>query len=158
MKRALWLSAGTAVALVSACGGGRATELRTADYPVGTRWNATLATPASMVGVAQIGGNAWMAPGGSPEETRVEIAIENAVPGGRHPWHVHLGQCGDDRGILGPADRYGVLQVGGNGKASRSVTLPIATPTAGQYLVSVHASPENLRTVIACGNLSPPVR
>jgi hypothetical protein len=157
MQRALWVSVGLGI-LGGACGGGRATELRTSEYPAGTRWSATLATPANMVGAGQIGGTAWMASAGSPEETRVEISLLNAIPGGRHPWHVHRGQCGNDRGILGPAEDYGLLEIGGNGKATKAVTLPVATPTAGQYMVNVHAAPENLGTIVACGNLSPPVR
>jgi hypothetical protein len=158
MRRRLQWSLALAAGLVGACGGQRATELRTTEYPMGTRWNTTLATPAAMVGAAQVNGSAWMAQGGNEEQTRAEIAIENAIPGGRHPWHVHQGQCGDDRGILGPADRYGLLEVGGNGKATQSATLPVPVPRAGQYMVNVHASPENLGTIVACGNLSPPVR
>ncbi len=153
--------AGTVVAITIAtgCSGGRATELRTADYPVGSRWNATLASPAQMVGVVQVRGNAWMAPGNDPEETRVDIAIQNAIPGGRYPWHVHQGHCGSGPGaILGPTDRYGVLEVGGDGKASRSVTLPTRLPQHGDYMVDVHASSRNLGTIISCGNLAPPVR
>ncbi len=158
MRRAIRWSTLTAVALLAACGGQRATELRTTEYPVGARWNARLATPAAMVGVAQVEGSGWMAPVADGEQTRAEITLENAIPGGRHPWHVHLGRCGDDRGILGPADRYGVLEVGGNGKAAQSVTLPVPFPRSGQYMVNVHASAENLGTIVACGNLSPPVR
>jgi hypothetical protein len=42
--------------------------------------------------------------------------------------------------------------------ASRSVDLVWPTPESGRYMVQVHASPANLQTVIACGNLAPPVR
>lgn len=91
----------TVLALTAvACGGRRATELRTSEYPIGTRWNATLASPA-------------------------------AIPGGRYPWHVHRGQCGSSGDILGPADSYGILQVGKDGQASRWVTLPLPGPEPG---------------------------
>jgi hypothetical protein len=155
-----WRLAATSVALAmaAACGGGRATELRTTDYPIGTRWNARLASPAGMIGVVQVIGTAWMAQGNSPDETRVHIAIQNAIPGGQHPWHIHRGRCGSSDEILGPSDRYGVLDVGDDGKASRSVTLPERLPRSGNYIVDVHASPENIGTIISCGNLAPPVR
>jgi hypothetical protein len=141
-----------------ACGGRRATELRTSEYPVGTRWNASLAAPAAMVGVVQVGGRAWMAPGADSGETRVSIAIRNAIPGARYPWHVHRGQCGSPGNVLGPADAYGILQVGKNGQASRSVTLPLPVPKDGPHMVDVHASASNPGTIVSCGNLAPPVR
>lgn len=151
-------SLGVVALLATACGGRRATEIRTTEYPVGSRWNATLATPAGLAGAAQIRGNAWMAEGHDSAETRVHVEVENATPGGQHPWHVHRGHCGTDQGILGPAERYGILEVGGDGKASREVTLPVALPRSGSYMVNVHASPQNLGTIVACGNLSPPTR
>ena len=43
---------------------------------------------------------------GEATKTRAVVSIQNAVPGGEHLWHVHLGQCGDDRGIFGPADAW----------------------------------------------------
>lgn len=158
MRPEIVFAAGMAVLGASACGGGRAAEIRTSEYPAGERWTASLATPAAMVGATQMSGTAWMAQGNDPAQTHVEISIENAVPGGRHPWHVHRGTCGNDQGILGPPERYGVLEVGGDGTASRAVTLPVALPSTGSYMVNVHASEANLRTIVSCGNLAPPVR
>lgn len=157
MNRQLPLITVVAITAVG-CGGRRATELRTSEYPVGARWNASLATPAAMVGVVQVGGPAWMAPGADSEETRAHIDIRNAIPGARYPWHVHRGHCGSGGDILGPADGYGVLEVGKDGQASRSVTLPVAMPRTGDYMVDVHAAANNLGTIISCGNLAPPVR
>jgi hypothetical protein len=141
-----------------ACGGGHPAELRTQEYPIGSRWNARLASPAGMVGVLQVTGTAWMAEGKNPDETRAVIAIQNAVPGSRYPWHIHQGRCGSAGGVLGPADQYGVLEVEDDGKASRSVTLPGAPPANGNYLVDVHAALQNPATIVSCGNLAPPVR
>jgi hypothetical protein len=138
----------------SACSKNPSTELSTQAYPVGERWNATLGTPTELAGVAQLRGNAWMAHAGN--ETRVQINIQNATPGGRHPWHVHQGECGSDRGVLGPADRYGILEVNNEGRASRTITLPIGLPATGMYMVNVHASAENPGTIVACGNLAAP--
>ena len=68
--------------------------------PVGSRWNATLSTPADLSGALQVRGTAWMAPAGA-NRTRVYISVANAAPGGVHPWHVHHGDAhtyvvGDD--------------------------------------------------------------
>jgi hypothetical protein len=30
-------------------------------------------------------------------------------------------------------------------------------PTSGQYYINVHASANNMATIIACGNLAPPM-
>lgn len=149
----------TAVLIVAGCGGGRQVEIDPNRERVGSRWNAILATPAQLAGAVQVKGSGWMA--GVEDDTTETLAfasIENAVPGGEHPWHVHLGQCGNDRGVLGPADAYEPLQVGGNGRAESTARLPIPAPVSGQYFVNVHASRNNMGTIIACGNMAPPSR
>jgi hypothetical protein len=88
------------------------------------------------------------------DNTRVEISISNAIPGGVHPWHVHRGQCGNDQGIFGPADAYKPLRVNDDGRASAVAKLPMPLPKTGNYFVSVHASTASPETVIACGNLA----
>jgi hypothetical protein len=143
----------------AACGGGKKVEIDPDRELVGTRWNAVLSTPANLAGAVQVKGSGWMAgEKGDTTKTRAFVSIQNAVPGGEHPWHVHLGRCGEDRGILGPADAYGPLQVGSNGQAQESAVLALPVPVAGQYFVNVHASRNNLKTIIACGNLAPPSR
>lgn len=145
---------------LSACGGGgRAVEINPQDAVVGTRWNATIATPAGLVGASQVRGVGWMGQrDGDPDRTRASVSVENAVPGGRHPWHIHVGQCGSNGGILGPPDAYRPLDVGGNGRAESTAELSLPLPASGQYYVNVHASPNNMGTIIACGNLAPPTR
>lgn len=145
---------------LGACGGGsRAVQINPQDQVIGTRWNATLSTPAALAGATQVKGTGWMAADerGEPR-TRAHVEIANAVPGGEHPWHVHLGQCGNDQGILGSADAYRPLRVGGDGTAQEEAELNIPVPRSGQYHINVHASPNNMATIIACGNLAPPTR
>ena len=152
----------TAALMVSAMAlgcGGRSVQIDPDAKPVVGQWNATLSTPAGLAGALQVRGTGSMgARDNDPTQTEAHVAIENSAPGGRHPWHVHVGQCGSDRGILGPADAYPILKVGGNGKADATAKLPIALPLAGQYFVNVHASPTNMGTIVACGNLAPPAR
>jgi hypothetical protein len=59
---------------------------------------------------------------------------------------------------VGSADAYRSLEVDKAGKASATAVLALPLPRTGQYLVNVHASANNLGTIIACGNLAPPVR
>ncbi|HKV50590.1 MAG TPA: hypothetical protein VJO52_05250 [Gemmatimonadaceae bacterium] len=132
----------------------KAVELKSTAIPLSSRWTATLATPPALHGALQVQGSAWMA--AKDNKTVVSVQISNAAPGGMHPWHVHMGTCGNDAGILGPPGSYGTLKVDGDGKAAARVEVPIQAPTSGQYFVNIHASPTNLGTIIACGNLAPP--
>ena len=143
---------------VGACGG-KNVEIDPESEMVGTRWNATLATPTQLAGAVQVKGTGWMTGDkGDTTKTRAFVAIQNAVPGGEHPWHVHLGQCGNDRGIFGAVGAYQPLRVGSDGQAQESAVLQVPVPVAGQYFINVHASRNNMGTIIACGNLAPPGR
>ena len=132
-------------------------EVSDGDANLNTRWHASLASPGSLAGVVQMNGVATMVPdedGG----TGVSLVLENATAGGVHPWQVHQGQCGADEGVLGPADAYPPIEVGDDGHASASATLPLRIPATGRYFVSVQASSANPTLVVACGNLAAPTR
>jgi hypothetical protein len=148
-----------AIALAG-CGGRRAVEINPQEEMASaSRWNATLATPAEMAGATQIRGRGWM--GADPKDsakTEASVAITNAAPGGVHPWHVHIGRCGADQGILGPPEAYEPLKVNKQGRADATAELQLPVPRSGEYFVNVHASASNMKTIIACGNLAPPVR
>ncbi|HEX6533698.1 MAG TPA: hypothetical protein VF041_03820 [Gemmatimonadaceae bacterium] len=138
----------------------RAVEISSGEGEVAysSRWNATLATPSDLAGALQVKGSAWMAPSSDGNGTRVHVSISNAAPGGVHPWMVHQGRCGDDRGVVGQASDYQPLRVSAEGTASQDAILSIPEPKTGEYFVNVHASASNMGTSIACGNLAPPVR
>jgi hypothetical protein len=134
-----------------------AVEVSAGDANLNTRWHATLASPRSLAGAVQMSGEATMAP--APDgRTAVTLALANATAGGVHPWQVHVGQCGADQGVLGGAAAYTPLEVGDDGRASATATLPVQTPVTGPFFVSVQASSGNAATVVACGNLAPPAR
>ena len=158
MRRTVVAGCLAAVFTVAGCGH-RAVEISPNAQPIGKRWNATLATPAGLAGAIQVAGSGWMGSDPKdPQQTLAHVEIMNAAPGGRHPWHIHRGQCGADEGVLGPADAYSVLKVGGDGKADGDAKLPMPLPVAGQYFVNVHASAGNMSTIVACGNLAPPAQ
>ena len=144
--------------LLAACGGHRPVEIDPQQQAAGSRWNATLATPAALSGAMNLRGRGWWASEqGNASRSRAQVDIANAVPGGDHPWHVHQGQCGSNGPIVGPATSYRSLEVNGDGKATATADLPVAMPTSGQYYINVHASANNMATIIACGNLAPPM-
>jgi hypothetical protein len=143
----------------TSCGGRKAVEINPNTVPLANRWNGTLTTPAELSGVVDMRGSAWMGPDDkNADRTRAGVDVYNAVPGGVHPWHVHRGRCGADQGVMGPAEEYPLLKVGQNGRASAEAQLSVPSPRTGEYSVNVHASPKNMRTIVACGNLAPPAR
>lgn len=145
---------------VTSCGGGRqAVEIDPSTQPVQNRWNGTVASPPELAGVASIRGSGWMGPDEkNAERTRAHAGLSNAVPGAVHPWHVHRGRCGADQGIFGQPDAYKPLRVDDDGRASSEAELSVPTPRTGEFFVNVHASANNMRTIVACGNLAPPAR
>jgi hypothetical protein len=145
---------------LAACGSSkRPVEINPQAQVVTTRWNATLATPPALAGAMQVKGTGWMGVDpGDPNKARAHVSITNAVPGGEHPWHVHIGRCGQDQGIFGPAEAYRPLKIGSEGSAESDAEIGAAAPTSGEYFINVHASQDNMKTIIACGNLAPPVR
>ena len=159
------MRANTAVSLIvsafvlGSCGGRRPVEINADTQPVATRWNAVLSTRPGLAGIVDGHGQAWMgADPKDPSQSQAHVDVSNAVPGAKHPWHVHRGQCGSDQGIFGPADGYKSLKVESDGKASSTAVLPIPLPKNGDYFVNVHASASNMKTIVACGNLAPPAR
>jgi hypothetical protein len=86
-------------------------------------------------------------------KTTVAVNIANAMAGQRLPWHVHEGKCDNDMGIIGGASSYPIITVGNDGRASSNVVLSLQLDEAKDYFVNVHASPTNLQTIVACGDL-----
>ena len=130
-------------------------EIKPQDIPVGERWNATLATPSGLAGAVQVRGTGYLArdPSGS---AKAVIHISNATPGGTHPWSVRVGHCGTENPVLGDPSAYPNLKIDKDGTAQGGALLSDPFPTSGQYSLEVRASPTNMATVIACGNLAPP--
>lgn len=128
------------------------------DANVNARWNATLVTPATLAGAVQVNGTATMQPGPNTENTDFYLRVANATAGSLHPWQVHYGQCGSDRGVFGDAGAYRAMKIGDDGRGETGATIAERTPSSGDYHVIVYASAANPDMVVACGNLAPPAR
>ena len=89
------------------------------------------------------------------EGTTATIRLQGASSGSRHPWHIHRGTCGSNGPIVGPATAYPLLMVGSDGRATATATigLDIGVGDDDAYYVNVHASPQNLGTIVSCGQL-----
>lgn len=127
------------------------------DLP-GNRWQGTVSSPPTLEGVVEMTGTAWMAEGEESDNTTVvQVAIQNATPGGVHPWEARRGRCGSSWGVLGDSTAYERLEVSNQGRASASATVNEPFPETGEYSVAILASPSNRELVVACANLAPPV-
>ncbi len=71
-----------------------------------------------------------------------------------HPWHIHAGTCGSGGAIVGDPAAYPPLQVGADGSATAAATITPALEAGQEYYVNVHASPEDLGTIVACAQLA----
>jgi hypothetical protein len=136
-------------------------EVDTGDVVLDSRWIATLAPvtttkdSAAITGAAAVslGGRASMIPSTSTE-TRAMLSLFGAEPGSTHAWHIHLGSCGNDRGIIGSPELYTAVVAGTDGRGDVTVTLPFTTPNAGEFYVDVHASQSSASRVAACAPLA----
>ena len=85
--------------------------------------------------------------------SKVNVHITGAMNGSVHPWHVHRGTCGNDKGIVGGANEYEALTVGADGTAHGEENVPVALGEDETYFINIHKSPSDLATIVACGVL-----
>ncbi len=86
-------------------------------------------------------------------QTATAVSIAGAPDRGVHPWHIHAGSCGSDGPIVGDAGAYPALSVGSDGTADESAQLDVELMSDADYYVNIHASPNDLGTIVACGRL-----
>ncbi|MHB8816039.1 MAG: hypothetical protein ACYDAE_22645 [Steroidobacteraceae bacterium] len=133
-----------------------AVQMSTTNVTLNSSWHARIASPSELAGAVQMNGSASMAPGVKRGTTEVVMTLGNTSPGGVHPWAIHRGQCGADKGVFGAQEDYPPLRVGTDGTGSSRATVALDTPDGGDYFVSVQASPANYDLTVACGNLAAP--
>lgn len=111
-------------------------------------WNAIL----NPVGGSGVSGTATAQD--MDNATHATINISGARAGAVHPWHIHEGTCGDAGApVVGAASAYPPLNVGSGGTATAQAHVMVELNEARDYIVNVHASPSDLATIIACGDL-----
>ena len=91
----------------------------------------------------------------TPGQQTVELQVSGATPGATYPWHIHSGSCADGMTpVVGTPSLYTALGTSGDGTASLTTNLPITLDVNQRYHVNVHASPTNMGTIVACGDLT----
>ena len=140
----------------------RQVEVETGDVVLDSRWVATLAPvtvtrdSAAITGgtTVNLGGRGSMMRGNSTVETRAMLSLFGAAPGSTHAWHIHLGTCGNDRGIIGSPELYTPVVIGNDGRGDMNVTLPFTTPNSGEFYVDVHDTQSSASRIVACAPLT----
>jgi hypothetical protein len=106
------------------------------------------------------GGRSWDASGvtgtatlaADGDQTVVALVVRGAA--GTHPDHIHRGRCADPEPnplyplsdvVLNPADR--------EGRSTTRVDVSLRELLAGEYLILVHESAQNLNVYLACGDI-----
>ena len=85
----------------------------------------------------------------------VNIQVSGGTPGATYPWHIHSGTCADTNApIVGNMQMYPALGTSGDGTASLMTTVPVTLSGDQRYHINVHASPTNMGTYVACGDLT----
>lgn len=117
----------------------------------GMKWTATL---QSMSG-SSVAGTASLAPSSDGKASVATISLTGGKAGSAYPWHIHKGKCGNNSaGLFGSGSAYKPVKVGGDGAGTSTADIKMAPPSSGDYHVNVHASATDMKTIVACGDLS----
>jgi len=92
-------------------------------------------------------GTAKLTPQG--DKTKVEISLRGEPKGVPQPAHIHEGTCAQ----LDPKPKYGLENVV-NGKSTTVVPASLDSILSGKTAINVHKSGEDLKTYVACGNIT----
>lgn len=85
----------------------------------------------------------------------VQLQISGGTPGATYPWHIHSGRCADGMTpVVGNPSLYTALGTSGDGTASLTANIPATLDANQRYHVNVHASPTDMGTIVACGDLT----
>jgi len=133
-------------------------EVSAAEVGEGGRWSAAISPPPALAGKLAINGWAAMVPDSSGLGTLVTLSLADASAGTVERWSVNSGRCGADEGVFGPAGAYRPIRIDEHGRATASARVPLRTPAAGQYFVSVRAAGPAGEVTVACGDLMGPTK
>jgi uncharacterized surface protein with fasciclin (FAS1) repeats len=103
--------------------------------------------PLAAVGNSGVSGTATLDRIGT--NTLVTLNLRGTPAGGNHPAHIHMGDCEPMGGIAYPLTNVD----GSSGMSSTLVDTPLDTLLEGNFALRVHLAPDQLSTVVACGEV-----
>lgn len=143
LRRVLTVAATAAVLGVSGCGGD---DQEPATSPEATTAEQEAVTvELSEQSDSGQSGQATLTP--QEGQTRVAIELDNP-PSVPQPVHIHEGTCDD----LNPAPEYPLENLT-DGTSETVVDVPLADLQEGEFAINAHASPDDLETYVACGDI-----
>ncbi|MDZ7704814.1 MAG: fasciclin domain-containing protein [Trueperaceae bacterium] len=83
------------------------------------------------------------------DQTVVVLSLRGTPQGGDHPAHFHVGDCGEGGSVVIPLENVN----GSSGFSVSTVDASYDTIVGGDHAVKVHLSPENIATIVACGEV-----
>ena len=92
-------------------------------------------------------GTARLTPEG--DGTKVEISLKGAPKGTPQPAHIHEGTCAK----LDPKPKQGLENVV-DGKSTTTVPVKLEELMKGRNAINVHKSTDDIKTYVACGNIT----
>ncbi|MGZ9193056.1 MAG: hypothetical protein ACXW65_12425 [Gemmatirosa sp.] len=87
-------------------------------------------------------------------QSTITINLNGLTAGRTHAWRVFEGKCGSAGAMFGGAGFYPDFTVSDNGTGQASARLAMALDEAKDYNVRIYATPGDMNTVAACGDLS----
>ncbi len=87
-------------------------------------------------------------------QSTITINLNGLTPNATHAWRVFEGKCGGAGPMFGSAGFYPDFTVSGTGTAQASAKLSMPLDEAKSYNVRIYATPGDMNTVAACGDLS----
>ncbi len=103
--------------------------------------------PIAAVGGSGVSGTATLDRVGS--QTLVTVNLQGTPAGGDHPAHIHVGDCEPMGGVAYPLTNVD----GTTGASSTVLDVSLTTLLEGNFALRVHLAPDQISTVVACGEL-----
>lgn len=99
--------------------------------------------------VAGIGADGVVVIKGNRKRSTVSVLLRNTPEGGVHPMHFHTGDCGSGGDVVIPLNNLD----GTTGTSRTIVQVPYGVIVGGDHYLNVHLAPDDLGTIVACGEV-----
>jgi uncharacterized surface protein with fasciclin (FAS1) repeats len=86
---------------------------------------------------------------GDTRNSTVTVLVQGSPAGGKHPMHIHAGNCGDNGDIVVPLNDLD----GTTGTSRTVVNVPYGTIIGGDHYLNIHLSADAVDTIVACGEV-----
>ncbi len=83
------------------------------------------------------------------DQTVVVLSLSGTPQGGNHPAHFHVGDCGEGGEVVIPLENVN----GTSGFSVSTVDASFETIVDNDHAVKIHLSPDNISTIVACGEV-----